>query len=82
MKIYRNKLYSILDASKRAGITEDQIKEMITYHVIMAYHYTSGVYSIWGKDIPYLNSNWEEWTAKKDKMKKVDVTMLRLEKGE
>ena len=76
MKIYGNKLYAIPDVAKRGGVTEDQIKEMITYHVIMAYRYTSGVYSIWGKDIPYLKANWAEWEAKKGKMKKVDVTML------
>ena len=68
MKIYRNKLYAIPDAAKRGGVTEDQIKEMITYHVIMAYYCFSTVRSIWGKDIPDLKAKWAEWEAKKGKM--------------
>jgi len=82
MKIYRNKLYSIEDAAKRAGITPDQINEMITYHVIMAFCYFSNVHSIWGEDIPGLKKKWKEWESKKGKMKKAKVTMLRLDKGE
>ena len=81
MKIYRNKLYSIQDAAKRSGISEEAIKEMITYHVIMA-NIQYGVSYIWGEDIPGLKAKWEEWKAKKGKMKKVDVTMLRMDKGE
>lgn len=81
MKIYANKLYSIPDAAKRGGVTEDQIKEMITYHVIMA---TKTIYCdfIQGEDIPGLKAKWAEWEAKKGKMKKADVTMLRMDKGE
>jgi hypothetical protein len=81
MKIYRNKLYSIQDAAKRAGIKEEQIKEMITYHVIMA-NKTMSCYFIWGEDILGLKHLWEEWQAKKGKMKKTPVTMLRMDKGE
>ena len=84
MKIYRNKLYSIQDAAKRAGVTEDQIKEMITYHVIMA-NKTMFCDFIVGEDILGLKAKWEEWKAKKGKMKKAKmpkVTHLRLEKGE
>ena len=81
MKIYRNKLYSIQDAAKRSGITEEAIKEMITYHVIMA-NKTIFCDFIMGKDIPGLKAKWEEWKAKKGKMKKADVTMLRMDKGE
>jgi len=81
MKIYRNKLYCIKDAAKRGGVTEDQIKEMISHNVIMAdCHYFDDFIS--GSDIPGLKAKWEEWVAKKDKMKKVDVTVLRMEKGE
>ena len=82
MKIYRNKLYSIEDAAKRSGVTEDQINEMITYHVIMAYYCFSDVRSLWGDDIPGLKAKWEEWKAKKGKMKKAEVTILRLDKSE
>jgi len=82
MKIYRNKLYSIEDAAKRGGVTEDQINEMITYHVIMAYYCFSDVRSLWGDDIPGLKAKWKEWEAKKGKMKKADVTMLRMERGD
>ena len=81
MKIYRNKLYSIPDAAKRAGVTEDQIKEMITYHVIMANEHYFTTF-IWGGDIPGLKVKWDEWAAKKDKMKKADITMLKMDKGE
>ena len=81
MKIYHNKLYSIQDAAKRSGITEEAIKKMITYHVIMA-HIQFNIPSIWGEDIPRLKHFWEEWKAKKRKMKKADVTMLRMDKGE
>ena len=81
MKVYRNKLYSIQDAAKRSGVTEEAIKEMITYHVIMAdEHYFTCF--IWGGNIPKLKSKWEEWQVKKGKMKKADVTMLRMDKGE
>ena len=87
MKIYKNKLYSIEDAAKRSGVIEDQINEMITYHVIMAFYYFSNVHSIWGEDIPGLKAKWAEWEAKKGRMKKAKslgdyVTMLRMEKGE
>ncbi len=81
MKIYRNKLYAILDAAKRGKVTEDQIKELITYHRIMA---TKTMFCdfIQGEDIPGLKAKWEEWKAKKGKMKKAKVTMLRMDKGE
>ena len=84
MKIYRNKLYSIQDAAKRSGVTEEAIKEMITYHVIMA-NKTMFCDFIRGEDIPGLKHSWEEWEAKKDKMKKAKmpkVTMLRMDKGD
>ena len=81
MKIYRNKLYSIEDAAKRSGVTEDQIKGMITYHIVMA-NIQYGTSFVWGEDIPGLKAKWEEWEAKKGKMKKADVTMLRMDKGE
>lgn len=81
MKIYRNKLYSIIDAAKRSGITEDQIKELITYHVVMA---TKTMFCdfIEGGDTPGLKAKWEKWEAKKGKMKKADVTMLKMDKGD
>ena len=81
MKIYRNKLYSIRDAAKRSGITEDQINEMILYHVIMA-NKTMFCDFIEGEDIPGLKAKWEEWKAKKGKMKKADITMLRMDRGD
>ena len=81
MKIYRNKLYSIPDAAKRAGVTEEAITEMITYHVVMA-NKTMFCDFIFGYDIPGLKAKWEEWEAKKDKMKKADITMLKMDKGE
>ena len=81
MKIYRNKLYSIQDAAKRGEVTAEQIKEMITYHVIMT-NIQFGISYIEGGDIPGLKAKWEEWEAKKGKMKKADVTMLRMDKGE
>lgn len=84
MKIYRNKLYSIQDAAKRSGITEEAIKEMIIYHVIMA-NTQYGIDFIRGGDIPGLKAKWERWKAKKEKMKKAKmpkVTMLRMDKGE
>lgn len=90
MKIYRNKLYSIQDAAKRAGVTEDQIKEMITYHVIVAHYFFSNVRSIWGEDIPGLKKKWEEYQRiknigkgkKKKALKNTPVTMLRMDKGD
>ena len=81
MKIYANKLYSIQDAAKRSGVTDEAIKEMITYHVIMA-NVQYGISFIWGEDIPELKQIWLRWKAKKGKMKKADVTMLRMDKGE
>ena len=81
MKTYINKLYSIPDAAKRAGISIEAIKEMITYHVIMA-NIQFNTSFIFGKDIPGLKVKWEEWKAKKDKMKKVPVTIMRMDKGE
>ena len=81
MKIYRNKLYSIQDAAKRSGISEEAIKEMITYHVIMA-NKTIFCDFIMGEDIPGLKAKWEEWKAKKGKMKKAPITMLRMDKGD
>lgn len=81
MKIYRNKLYSIQDAAKRSGIKEEQIKEMILYHVITGYKQFS-TYFVWGEDIPGLKKKWIEWKAKKGKMKKAKVTMLKMDKGD
>jgi alkylhydroperoxidase/carboxymuconolactone decarboxylase family protein YurZ len=81
MKIYRNKLYSIQDATKRSGVTEEAIKEMITYHVIMA-NKTMFCDFIMGEDIPKLKAKWEEWKAKKGRTKKAKVTMLRMNKGD
>ena len=81
MKIYRNKLYCILDAAKKGGVNCDQIMEMITYHVVMA-NIQFGISYIWGEDIPGLKAKWEEWQAKKGKMKKAEVTVLRMDKGE
>ena len=80
MKIYRNKLYSIQDAAKRGGVTEDQIQEMITYHVIQA---TISIFCdfIPGYEILGLKAKWEEWQAKKKKMKKADFKVLRYNKG-
>ena len=75
MKTYGNKLYGIPDAAKRSGITEDQIKEMILYHVVMA-NKTFYCDFIFGHDIPKLKEKWDEWQVKKGKMKKADVTML------
>jgi hypothetical protein len=54
---------------------------MITYHVIMA-NIQYGIAFIWGEDIPGLKKKWEEWQAKKGKMKKTPITMLRMDKGE
>ena len=82
MKIYRNKLYSIQDAAKKSGITEDQINEMITHHVIIAHYYCSKVRSIWGEDIPRLKAEWDEWRAKKGRMKRPNVTMLKMKEGD
>ena len=81
MKIYRNKLYAIPDAAKRGGVTEDQIEELITYHHIMANAGYKTAF-IQGEDIPGLKAKWEEWKAKKGKMKKAKVTMLRMDKGD
>jgi len=79
LKIYRNKLYSIIDAAKRGGVTENQIKEMIIHHVVMTNKHFSTNF-IFGEDIPELKTKWEEWEAKKGKMKKADVTMLKMDK--
>lgn len=84
MKIYRNKLYCIMDAANRSGVTEDQIKEMITFLQITV-EKQFGATFIWGQDIPGLKAKWEEWEAKKAKMKKAKmpkVTILRMDKGE
>jgi len=79
MKIYRNKLYSIQDAAKRGGVTENQIKEMIIHHVVMTNKQFSTNF-IFGEDISELKAKWEEWKAKKGKMKKAGVTMLKMDK--
>lgn len=91
MKIYRNKLYCIPDAAKRGGVTEDQIKEMITYHVIMAPK-QFGIPFVLGGDIPELEREWADWEAKKKKMgqafikkdpiKNTKVTMLKMKEGD
>ena len=81
MKIYGNKFYSMQDAAKRGGVTIEQIKEMITYHVIMP-NIQYGWTFIEGRDIPGLKAKWKEWEAKKGKMKKAKVTALRMDKGE
>jgi len=81
MKIYRNKLYSIQDAAKRGGVTEDQINEMIIHHVVMTNKQFSTNF-IFGEDIPELKTKWEEYQDKKGKTKKVDVTILRMDKGD
>ena len=84
MKIYHNKLYSIPDVAKRFGVTEDQIKEMIDHNVFETteLYFFRNTFSIRGKAIPGLKAKWEEWEAKKGKMKKAEVTFLRMDKGE
>jgi len=84
LKTYINKLYSIPDAAKRAGITEDQINKMIDNNVFKTtdLFFFRNTFSVRGKAIPGLKAKWEEWLAKKDKMKKVPVTILRMDKGE
>jgi len=54
---------------------------MITYHVVMASK-QYGFSFIEGGDIPGLKAKWEEWQVKKAKMKKVPVTIMRMDKGE
>ena len=87
MKIYRNKLYSIQDAAKRAGIKEEDLKIMIKDNFIIPAH-SIFIDCIKGKDIPGLKNKWIEYQkvagAKKAKLikKPIKVTMLKMDKGE
>lgn len=66
MKIYRNKLYSIQDAAKRAGITEKQITEMIDKEVFKTteLYYFRNTFSVRGFAIPGLKKKWEKYQKK------------------
>ena len=81
MKIYRNKLYAIPDAAKRAWVTEEQIKAMIDNKIIVPERsiFTD---NIRGKDIPGLKNKYDKWQKKIKALKDMPVTILRIEKGE
>lgn len=87
MKIYRNKLYSIPDAAKRAGIKEEELKRMIDSNFIIPEN-TYFAYFFKGKDVPNLKKKWIKFQkvarAKKAKLlkKPIKVTMLKMDKGD
>lgn len=74
MKIYRNKLYSIQDAAKRAGIKEEELKTMIKVRSVVPVN-SMFIDCIRGEDIPGLKGKWEEYQkvakTKKAKLKGV-----------
>ena len=92
MKIYPNKLYAISDAAKMAGIPEIAIVTMIVEKVISRKKIQKmfQTYLIEGKDIPGLKGKWIEYQrilnigkgGKKKKLKKIPVTILRMDKGD
>lgn len=87
MKIYRNKLYSITDAAKRAGIPEIAIVAMIIDKFINSENmFNNNIHFIRGENIPGLKGKWKEYQEKLDKKKKpiknTKVTMLRMDKGD
>jgi len=58
MKTYRNKLYSIPDAAKRAGIEENQLQTLISVDAVK-YEKQFGIYYIGGDEIPKIKNKWE-----------------------
>ena len=58
MKIYRNRLYSIQDAAKRAGIEENQLDTLISVDVVK-YEKQFGIKYIRGEEIPKIKNKWD-----------------------
>lgn len=58
MKIYRNKLYSIPDAAKRAGIEENQLRTLISVDVVKCEN-QFGIKYIRGEEIPKIKNQWD-----------------------
>ena len=89
MKIYRNKLYSIQDAAKRSSVKEEDIRTMIKDNYIVPVN-SMFVDCIKGEDVPGLKKKWIEYQrirnigkgGKNKKLKKINVTHSRLDKGE
>lgn len=92
MKIYANKLYSIPDAAQKAGIPEIAIVTMIVEKFInrKKIQKVSQTYFIEEKDIPGLKGKWIEYQrilnigkgGKEKKLKKIPLTILRMDKGD
>lgn len=70
MKIYRNKLYSIPDAAKRAGIKEEELKTMIKDNFVVPV-YSMFIDCIRGEDLPGLKGKLRKYqeVAKVNKAK-------------
>lgn len=58
MKTYRNRLYSISDAAKRAGIEEHQLRTLISVDAVK-YKKQFGIYYIGGEEISKIKNKWE-----------------------
>ena len=90
MKTYINKLYSIPDAAKRAGITVDAVMTMIEMNIIKAEE-TYKYLFIRGNIIPALKGKWKIYQRElklkaeakaKNPLIQVPVTIMRMDKGE
>ena len=63
MKTYRNRLYSIPDAAKRAGIAEHKLRTLISVDLIKCDKQYGSPF-IWGKEIPEIKNKWEWFNRK------------------
>ena len=77
MKIYRNKLYSIPDAAKRGGVTEEQITVMLDKKIIDPAPIYFKPRFINGRDIPGLKGKWKEY-QKVVKIKKAKLSKKKV----
>lgn len=66
LKTYRNKLYAIPDAAKRAKIEEDQLRILISVDAVK-YVRQFGIYYIGGEEIPNIEKKWLYFNRKGEK---------------
>ena len=71
MKTYRNKLYSMPDAARRAGIEENQLRTLISVNAVK-YERQFGIYYINGGEVPNIKNKWE-WFMREDKPTKSEI---------
>ena len=63
MKTYRNKLYAIPDAAKRAGIEENQLRTLISVDAVK-YERQFGIYYIGGEEVTRIKNKWDYFNRK------------------